>query len=195
MTTMLRTQYHPCEPELVRLCRSKTWMGVTARTHTHPCEAMPTDLAARGGASTALATAVRSGAPAVVVELLLKANFHQIGVTHMNRGSVLHEALRRRVDDHVLQFLVQTAIQYEQASPHGGSSLLGHTDELGRTALHYMVDRIIGVLDRGERNHAIWSIFRSLVQTYPYAVEVVDADGNTPLVSLLLTPRLTAHTC
>jgi hypothetical protein len=191
---MLRTLHHPCEPELVRLCRSKTWLGVTARTHTHPCEAMPTGLAARGEGSTALAIAVRSGAPAIVIELLLRANLHQIRVTHMNRGSVLHEALRHRVDDHVLQCLVQAAIQYEQAIPHGRSPLLGHTDELGRTALHYMVDRVIRVLDRGERNHATWSIFRSLVQTYPYAVEVTDADGNTPLVLLLLMPIFTALT-
>jgi hypothetical protein len=185
---MLRTRYHPCEPELVRLCRSKTWLGVTARTYSHPCEAR-----FQGGASTALAIAVRSGAPAIVVELLLRANFHQIGVTHMNRGSVLHEALRHRVDDHVLQCLVQTAIQYEQAIPLGSSSLLGHADELGRTALHYMVDRVIRVLDRGERSHAIWSMFRSLVQTYPFAVKVMDADGSTPLVLLLLIPRFTAH--
>ena len=192
---MIRTlQLQPREPELIRLCRAKTWIAVSARTQSHPGEALPTESAVRGEASTALATAVRHQAPRQVIELLLIANFHQIGVTHVSRGSVLHEALKHRVDDDVLECLVRTAIQYEQTGPSDKLSLLGCKDELGRTALHYMVDQVIRVLDRGERNHSTWSIFRTLVQAYPYAVQVMDADGNTPLVLLLLIPRFTEYT-
>jgi hypothetical protein len=183
----------PFEPELVRLCRDKTWVSVAARTQTHPREAMPTDSAARGEGSTALAVAVRSRAPIHVIHYLLNANFHQIGVAHIVRGNVLHEALKHRADDAVLNCLVQAAIEYDRTMVIDKTAcLLGHSDELGRTALHYMVDRIVRSLDRGERSQASWNILRILVQAYPPSVSMIDADGTTPLVLLLLIPKFTA---
>lgn len=188
---MMRT-LKPFEPELVRLCRAKTWLSVSARTQSHPAEAIPTDSAVRGEGSTVLSIAVRSRAPIHVVQQLLDANFHQIGVAHVVRGSVLHEALKHRADDVVLSYLVRAAIEYDhRTKTHKPVCLLGHKDELGRTALHYMVDRIVRSLDRGERSQAEWNIIRMLVQEHPSSVSEIDADGNTPLVLLLLIPRFT----
>ena len=183
------------EQELMRLCRSKAWGAVLERCQSHPSEAEPSEGAITGHSSTALSVAVRAGAPNRVIEFLLRANWDQIGVTHPLRGSILHDALKHRVEDDVLHYLVQAAIQYEKLSgrhDHGESSpflLLGHKDELGRNALHYMIDRVVRALERGDRSRSYWNSFLLLVQAYPHAVETMDADGSTPLVTLLLTPR------
>jgi hypothetical protein len=64
---------------------------------------------------------VRSSSPRYVVKALLE-NLHQIGITHRNRGSILHEALKHRASDDVLEYLLQTMIQYQESlvfkSPH-----------------------------------------------------------------------------
>lgn len=180
------------EPELVRLCRAKTWISVSERSMSHPTEATPTDSAVRGEGSTALSVAVRSRAPIQVIQQLLTANFFQIGVTHKVRGSVLHEALKHRASDAVLHCLIRAAIAYEEnpRTGNGGNyGLLGHKDELGRTALHYVVDRTVRSLDRGERCQENWNIVRTLVQAFPPSVSSIDADGNTPLILLLLIPK------
>jgi hypothetical protein len=49
-----------------------------------------------------LSVAVRSSSPRYVVKALLETNLHQIGITHRNRGSILHEALKHRASDDVL---------------------------------------------------------------------------------------------
>jgi ankyrin repeat protein len=189
---MLRTLY-PSEPELVRLCRAKTWVSAFERSQTHPVEAQPTPLAARGEGSTALSIAVRSRAPLHVLEQLLRANLDQVGVTHFARGSILHDALKHRASDDVLDYLVRAAIHFEKSSTVKSKTcgILACIDELGRTALHYMVDRILRALDRGERNSKSWNILRVMVEAYPDAVSIIDADGTTPLVMLLLIPKFT----
>ena len=165
---------------------------MSERTLSHPAEAIPTASAVRGEGSTVLSVAVRLKAPIQVIQKLLAANFHQIGVKHVARGSVLHEALKHRADDDVLDCLVRAAIEYDsQLAGHETSCLLNHKDELGRTALHYMVDRIVRYLDQGRRSQANWHIVRMLVQAYPASVSTIDADGNTPLVLMLLIPKFT----
>lgn len=181
---------HPSEPELVRFCRNKSWRAVTERSKSHPSEAIPMDSAVRGESSTALSIAVRSRAPVHVLDHLLHASMAQVGVIHFSRGSVLHDALRHRASDPVLDLLVRAATYHNRSvqSPKN-QCILGRLDDLGRTPLHYMVDRVLRILDRGEQTHSSWSILRSMVELYPGAVSVVDADGTTPLVLLLLIPR------
>jgi hypothetical protein len=187
---MMGPLIRPSEPELIRLCRAKTWIAASERTQSHPTEAVPTDFAVRGEASTAVAVAVRSRAPIQVIQGLLNANFHQVQVCHLARGSIIHEALKHRAGDDVLECLVRAVVEYEPLTGRSGSGyLLGHKDEVGRTALHYMVDRIVRSLDRGTLSQAEWDITRLLVQAHPESVSTIDADGSTPLVLLLLIPR------
>jgi hypothetical protein len=219
-TTMMRT-FMPTEPELVQLCRSRTWVTLTQRLQSHPVEATPSDASLRGEGSTTLSVAVRSSAPRHVVKALLQANLHQIGITHRNRGSILHEALKHRASDDVLEYLLQTMIQYQESlvfeSPHQykmktgaqhaldpaqfrhisvqssrlvrGPSLLGVQDDLGRTALHYLVERAKRVAEHPERSSTSWGLFRTLSMAHPESIQIMDSDGNTPLVLLLLAPR------
>jgi len=150
----------------------------------------PTDSCLRGEGSTALSVAVRSRAPLPVVQQLLEANFLQVGVTSSGRGTILHEAIKHRASDGVLMYLVRAVISFESRT---ASSLLGHTDDIGRTALHKLVDRIVRSLDNGERNQANWDILRMLVDANPAAVSSLDSDGNTPLVQLLVVPPFKSH--
>ena len=166
------------------------------RCQCHPAEAEPPNEALGPHASTALSLAVRGGAPNKVIEYLLHANWDQIGVTHPLRGSILHDALKHRVEDDVLHYLLQAVVRYENPSGHynikdGSSSvlILSQKDELGRNALHYMIDRVVRALERGDRSRSYWNSFLLLAQAYPRAVQTMDADGSTPLVTLLLTPR------
>jgi len=189
---MLRKPYDS-EPELLRLCRAKNWDTVSKRSISHPSEAVPTDSALRGMGCTALSIATRSRAPLGVIEQLLRANWVQVGVTHSARGSILHDALKHRASDEILESLVKAVIHYE-ATRHcqSGECILGGLDELGRTPLHYMVDRILRTLDRGERSSNSWNILRLMVESYPDAISVIDADGTTPLVLLLLIPKFSS---
>jgi hypothetical protein len=191
---IVRSSFNPNETNLLRLCRTRTWDAVLERSKSHPLEAMPTDSARRGESSTALSVAVRSRAPRQVIENLLRADWNQVGVTHMARGSLLHEAFKHQVPDDCLHGLIEAAIQYERVSRyHRDDSdpfqLLGHKDEIGRTALHYMVDRAVRALDMGDGSRSYWSSLLLLAQAYPYAAQEMDADGNTPLILLLLTPK------
>lgn len=211
---MLRTLYPPSnEPKLVDLCRNKKWIAVSLRSLSHPTEAAPTQAAITGEGSTVLATAVRSGAPLSVLQALVKANVHQLGVVHGQRGSILHEALKHRVPDDCLRFLLQSVIDYErtvfQEHSQEQRGLLGRQDCMGRTALHFMVERAVQELLAsiyssrfGQTNvhHDIglsrgnWVIFQSLVLSHPPAIHVMDCDGNTPLVLLLLaSERIHRH--
>jgi hypothetical protein len=62
-------------------------------------------------------------------------------------------------------------------------------DDLGRTALHLVVEKI----KRHGTNHAhleeTWQFFQDFTLACPEAARVVDCDGNTPLVSILVAPR------
>lgn len=209
----------PQEPELVRLCHSKTWDAVHSRSQSHPYEAQPSEASLRGEGSTALAAAVRSGAPQKVLEALLGANVHQVGITHRNRGSVLHEALKHRVSDDVIQYLLRTMIQYQKTSfsMHRRldidrvqsvclqftlnpvqvqdrrllvcPNLLSVVDDMGRSALHYFVEKLKLVAGNFRRIESTWGLFQALLLAYPAAVQMKDSDGNTPLMLLLVSPR------
>jgi hypothetical protein len=217
---MMRT-FVQTEPEIIQLCRSRTWLTLIKRLQSHPIEATPSDASLRGEGSTTLSVAVRSSAPRHVVKALLEANLHQIGITHRNRGSILHEALKHRASDDVLEYLLQTMIQYQaflvSESPHQykgntvaqhaldpaqfrhisvqssrlvrGPSLLGVQDDLGRNALHYLVERAKRVAEHPERCSTTWGLFRTLSMAHPESIQVLDSDGNSPLVLLLLAPR------
>eukprot|EP00934_Nitzschia_sp_Nitz4_P001697 Nitzschia sp. Nitz4//scaffold15_size197535//17616//19436//NITZ4_001552-RA/size197535-processed-gene-0.3-mRNA-1//1//CDS//3329537637//1697//frame0 len=190
---MLRT-LQPSEPELIRLCRSRTWDGVSHRSQTHPLEASPTHHAKLGEGSTALSVAVGSRAPLEVIRNLVQADASQVGVSHVVRGNVLHEALRNRVESSVLELLLQAVIELEHKNSRNNKHvsrslhLLGNLDDLGRTPLHYMVDRVIRTNERGEYSEMDWVNLHRMIQAYPHAVEIIDADGTTPLVQLLLIP-------
>jgi len=191
-------------------------------------EARPSETALQGQGSTALAAAIRSGAPTEVVEALFQANNHQMAITHRHRGSVLHEALNHRVNDDVLQFLLETMIDYQQNVMANTSrapdptissdtnslhpsrtlgfdqfkqvcvqdhrflscpNLLGVVDDMGRTALHLLVERAKRYLGNVKRSRSTWCFFQKLLTAYPEAARMKDSDGNTPLVLILFTPR------
>lgn len=212
---MLRTLTPP-EPELLRLCHLQTWGAVSGRSQSHPREAQPSEAALRGEGSTALAAAVRSGAPTTVLDALLHANEHQIALTHRQRGSVLHEALQYRRDDDVLDFLLTALVKYQGRSENTHlhsvhslptesqfrhvdvqeqrllvfSPLLGALDGMKRTALHLVVERIKRLWTSAPRLvEPDLSFLQKLLHAHPEAVRTTDVDGNTPLMVLLLTPR------
>ena len=186
---MMRTS-RPSETELIRLCRAKNWGAASQRATMHPLEAMPTSSAVRGETSTALAVAIRSRAPIQVVQGLINANFHQIQICHLIRGSIVHEALKHQADDEQLECVVRAAVDYEvQLGKKGTGILMSQKDELGRTALHYMIDRIVRSLDRGMISRSNWDVVRMMIEAHPRSVSTIDADGSTPLVLLLLVPR------
>lgn len=189
--TMLRT-LRTSEPELIRMCKKKSWDSVETRLLANPAGAMLSDFSVVGEGSTALSSAIRSRAPLKVIQGLLEANGEQISVTDTVRGSALHDALRHGAYHDVLQFLVEKITLHDRAmSVHNLSyhSILGAVDDLGRTALHYMVDRILRAIDQGEQTAASWELLQKLVQSFPQATSMVDADGTTPLVMLLLIPN------
>lgn len=188
------------EPELLRLCRSKQWMAVSLRCQSHPGEATPSASARCGHGDTALSMAVRSGAPRDTIQFLLDASFQQIGVVHRIRGTVLLDALRHRVSDEVLDYLLRAVIRQSQADDRGGTEslhddILSEKDDLGRTALHCMVERVKLSLEQGVRNPSNWYIFRKILLARPESVMVTDNDGSTPLILLLLLPRVTISEC
>ena len=196
MISILRTLAPIDEPELLGLCRASLWTSVLNRLNTHPVEAIPTESALRGEGTTALSICLRNGSPLIVIEYLLKVSFSQIGVRHIVRGTVLHEAVKHRANDECLYCLVQASIVYDQRNKNKNlaiPSLLGYKDELGRTPLHYMIERIVRLLDRGESCRASWNILRLLVEAFPESVKTLDADGNTPLILLLLIPNKALH--
>ena len=226
---MLRT-LSPQEPELVRLCRNKSWIAVSLRSQSHPSEATPLESCFRGEGHTALTVAVRHGAPKEALHALSLANRYQIGITHRKRGSVLHEALKHRCSNDVLAYLLQSAIQYADSVPQSralssaqssrgfaggpctfseiqvqdnrpirGPHLLGACDDLGRTALHVLIERMLRLADDEDRMKVNWIFFRALVGAYPDAIRTVDSDGNTPLIQLLASHTVpevpTLETC
>lgn len=109
---MLRT-LHSSEPELLELCYSSSWESVKTRVQTHPFEARVSDEVRQGHRSTALSRAVRSKQPLHVIRELLKADTSQIAVIHYVRATILHEAFKHRVDDAVLELLVDATINYD----------------------------------------------------------------------------------
>ena len=169
---MLRTLQPTREAELLRLCRTRKWMGATLRSQSHPFEATPNEVCLRGEGSTVLSLAVRLGAPRDVLQSLLAANLHQIGITHRLRGSILHDALKHGVSSDVFSYLLEQLIDYQvrildcdsrklsrcrhrsrdflpvsvqsvqENRPVGGPDLLGCQDDLGRTVLHCLVEQI-----------------------------------------------------
>lgn len=209
----------PCEPELLRLCRAKTWDEMLTRCESHPYESQPSESSLRGQGSTALALAVRCGAPKNVLEALVKANVHQIGITNRNRGSVLHDALKHRASDEVLEFLLEETISYQSTFVNNISTqaeeselfktlgavqfqhvqdnrflncptnLLGVADDMGRTALHYLMERAKRILGSHRDIDATKRCIRNLLYKHPGSVAKEDSDGNTPLSLILLAPR------
>lgn len=181
----------PAEPELIRLCRSKKWIAMAERCKSHPEEAKPTALALEGAGTTALAIAVRSGAPIGAFLSLVEANARQLVVFHKFSGSILHEALKHRAPFNVLRYILQSVIHYERVH-HGHDkdhvSLFARQEELGHTVLDHMVVRSIKEMQHDGDCDGMWKIFRSIVLAYPPAISVMDADGNTPLLLALLTP-------
>ncbi|KAL3914740.1 MAG: hypothetical protein SGILL_005978, partial [Bacillariaceae sp.] len=180
-------------PELLELCHSGSWDEVAARSKTHPFE-----VAARkeGGQTTALSLAVRAKAPLSTVQAVLKADESQITVVHPVRGSILHEALKHRVTDDVLEFLVDAATRSENGMSDSEKTkttcrMLSRKDELGRVPLHYMVERVVRDYDHGmPTTTASRRTFEQVVKQCPHGIAQIDADGNTPLILLLLVPRL-----
>lgn len=182
----------PAEPELVSLCRFKAWEAMARRCKTYPEEAKPTSLALEGAGTTALAIAVRSDAPFGAIQALVQANPSQLVVFHKYSGSILHEALKHHVPFRILEYLLQSVIHYEHVhfvQKVDYVSLFGRQEHLGRTVLHHMVVRSIQEMEHNGNNDDMWRTFRSIVMAYPPAVQVLDADGNTPLVLTLLYPN------
>jgi hypothetical protein len=181
------------EPELLRLCRGRQWQAVSRRSQSHPYEATPSESALHGHGTTVLSLAVRIGAPREVVQSLLKSSFHQIEVIH-KRSTVLIEALRHRASFEVVDYLLQAA-SHHQAAFQGRIDVLGFRDDLGRTALHYMVERTKLSFEKGEVDPGNWHLFRTILQGRPESVHTLDSDGNTPLVLLLLLPKVQDAEC
>jgi hypothetical protein len=185
---MLRTLISD-EPELVRSCRNRNWVSVWMRSKSHPFEARPSDLALQGEGTTALGIAVRSGAPRETIEAVAEASIGQVGIVNKMRGNILIEALRHRASDEVLDYLLKAIVEYQSTCPNH-QDILGTTDDLGRTALHCIVENIKQALKRGQRNPFNWVLFRDLLFARPDSVRVMDGDGNTPLILLLLLHRV-----
>lgn len=211
----------PQEPELLPLCRAKNWDEMFSRSKSHPNEAQPSEASLRGQGSTALALAVGCGAPMNVIEALVQANVHQIGVTNRNRGSILHDALKHKVSDEVLEFLLQETISYQSTyinklpiqveesklSMSLGAvqfqhiriqdnrflsrptNLLGVADDMGRTALHYLMERAKRILGSHSNIDATKRCIRSLIYKHVGSCSKEDSDGNTPLALILQAPR------
>lgn len=192
---MLRT-LQPNEPELLRLCRCKTWTLVQDRLLSFPNEAK----AVRGDGTTALSVAIRGGAPFLVIEALVHTNPSQLSAMHKTRGTVLHEAVRHACPLKTVRFLLETMVvgRHNNNKTRSSSSLsralLGRQDDMGRTVLHYVVLR---ALQNGDCSGSSWNVVKRLVTSYPAAVKTMDCDGNTPLLLLLLhhsaSPRLLAE--
>jgi hypothetical protein len=176
---MMQRSTYPVEPELIRLCRSKSWSLVQERAFSHPQDATPSSSAKEGGGgSTALAIAIRHGAPLMAIQSLVEARRSQLGIIHRIRGCVLHEALRCQASLHVIRYLHQAVAQHEQ------KSLLGTLDELGRTPMHCLMLR--AVQSTTDCPATLWILIRSVVLAFPVAIQTFDVDGNTPLLLLLL---------
>jgi hypothetical protein len=181
------------EPELLRLCRSGQWLAVSQRSQSHPYEAAPSESALHGHGATVLSLAVRIGAPRDVVQSLLNASFQQIEVLHQ-RSTILIEALRHRASFEVIECLLQAA-RHHQGAFQNRIDVLGFRDDLGRTALHYMVERTKESFEKGEVDIGNSHLFRSILQGRPESVHTLDCDGNTPLVLLLLLPEVQDTEC
>ena len=188
---MLKT-LTPEEPELIRLCRANIWVAVVHRCESHPEEANPTPLAEEGAGTTALAIAVRSGAPIGAIQALVHANAHQLSVFHKFSGTILHEALKHRTPFDVLRYLLQAVIHHERVHCEHENyvSMFARQDQLQRTVLHHMVVRAIRESASGGVSSGMWILFRSIVLAYPHAIQAMDADGNTPLVLALVNPDI-----
>jgi len=103
------------ETELVRLCQQKSWPSARIRASTNPTEATPTHSARRGIGNTALALAVRGGAPLDIVRTVCEADVDQlIAVKHCRRGTVLHEAVRYGAGLDVVNYLVDVVLRHEE---------------------------------------------------------------------------------
>jgi hypothetical protein len=166
---------------------SKSWLS-----HVHGVNVTtPVNGGERG--ATGLSMAVRSRAPRHAIEQLLRANFDLIGVIPPTGGTVLHDAFKCRVEDGALDVLVRAAVHHDQqrsSRGHQASPLLDRTDEFGRTALHYMIGRMVRSLERGDpTSYICWNLMTRMVECCPSTVGTIDADGNTPLVLLLLVSR------
>lgn len=114
------------ETELVRLCQQKSWSNARIRASTNPTEAKPTHSARRGIGNTALALAVRGGAPLDIVRTICEADVDQlIAVKHCRRGTVLHEAVRYRAGLDVVNYLVDVVSRHEELLMLGGEVEVG----------------------------------------------------------------------
>lgn len=135
LRSLVAHHQHPHEPELVRLCHLRAWDNVVRRCQSHPGEASASDANLRGEGSTALAAAVRCGAPWWVAEAVATANPHQLAVTHRQRGSVLHDALQHRCSDDVLSYLLSAVMDYQrgrnQTPPNHASSNIVTSSSIG----------------------------------------------------------------
>lgn len=124
------------EPELIGLCQERRWAAVYDRASAHPGEATPSDVSLRGAGTTVLSLALRLGAPRRVLVSLHAAHPHQVGVIHRNRGTLLHDALRFRVAEDVLDFVVQATIEFQQ-SPERLALLSGGCSTRFLTTTHH----------------------------------------------------------
>ena len=203
---MMRVLAQP-EPELVRLCRAKQWAMAGKRVQHFPTEASPTEACLRGSASTVLSICVTSGGPLKLLQEIHSAHPHQVGIVHKSRGSILHDALRYRVSNEVLEFVFQITEDYQKKknSTHRNSyqgaeesfrivhiqeqrilncDLYESKDEFGRTILHCLINSIQYSLMEIRRRQLV-AIFHHLLKVRPHLMNMVDKDGNTPLSSLL----------
>mmetsp|Transcript_27739 Transcript_27739/g.76348 ORF Transcript_27739/g.76348 Transcript_27739/m.76348 type:complete len:355 (-) Transcript_27739:2225-3289(-) len=216
---MLKSLTPQPKPKLVCLCQARDWDAVRKRVSNFPQEATPSHTAIRGTSSTVLSIALRLGAPKHVLQDLQQANPHNVGVTHKSRGSLLHDALRYRTSEEVLDLVFRWTIEYQQSVlgsfgsnrnryGHGPSylvmfqqvhiqenrivddDLLGARDDLGRTVLHCLVECIQNSLLEPQRRK-LMHIFDLLLQVHPDLVGVSDSDGNSPLVLALASPKPT----
>ena len=175
--TMIQRSIFPMESELSQLCRSKQWILAAERASSHPDEATPSDDANEGVKSTALAIAIRLGAPLVTIQALVAASRSQLDIVLTSNGSVLHEAFQHQASIKTIACLLQEIIQQDK------KFILGIQDDMGRTPLHHLMLR---VLQASDCIGSIWNIVKSIALAFPLAIQAYDTDGNSPLLLLLL---------
>ena len=217
---MRRTFSYEKETELLRLCRLKKWGAARARSVAHPQEAHPTSSAYRGIETTALAVAVKLGAPLGTVRAILGADPDQmLRVRHSRRGTTLHEATRYRASLEVISYLTEFALVHTEHVQKGVIPFFGQVDDLGRTCLHHMVDwtlrsilsprtamtAVVDTTDNSIRiktknrnkidDETMLKLCRKMASAYPEAVAMADIDGYTPLTLILATPPPSTFLC
>jgi hypothetical protein len=151
------------ESELLHLIEAGDWELARVRAEAFAAEARPTSAAYRGISQTALSAAAGKGAPLETVRAILKANPEAlVDVRHARRGTVLHEAIRKRAAIDVISYLVDEALRLEESLPvkvatttykkgtargkTGSVPIWGQVDESNRTILHLLVSRICAAM-------------------------------------------------